>query len=414
MWCRHGTLQSVDPPASVVQDGIAVSFSLNISEGNGRLYPFLALGGDVLAKANQATLSNGTTTSITGLGFGSYRPKAIIFASNNHAAEFGDSPGFIGAPVNIGWGAADGHGNQFSIGGGSIYLGTDERRKRMHNDACLFLLDPYTGNLWWSLSLTSMDVDGFTVSHAAGLGGTPFAYLAIYSPSSDIRCGIATQGDASISLPWRPGGILTMSHGGTSLNAVADDFNMMAGVASDSAQVDPDPWCGQWNHTHMSDADARGSLTRSIASFIEEDSGWSLRARGTVSAWNSDSVSLSWPTNDAAGRLFGYVAFQRTQLDPFLQPVALICPKLISVSAATDVIDDTGQLMLGLASSSGNAVSIGLRDNRAGVGSLNNVSGAVAGMDMYFSGTGTRYNLTSNGIFVPLEQGQQIYRYDHM
>jgi len=409
MWARHGTILAPDPaatyPITQTYDHVEITWEnhLGTDSMEDAIYPFLALGGDMYAKAGQFSLDSDGTTTVTGLGF---RPQAILFATNRQASEYGSTPGGLDVTLCLGMGMTDGT-TQVSIGGAQVYLSANNQREgRMQTDACIFRMD--TGGIVWKASISSLDSDGFTLTNDSTTESV--AYLALASVSGQFKVGTGTQSDTSVAPGFRATGLLTLSHGGTATNTQESDFNFMCGVASDSPQVDSDPWCGQWNHTDGSDTDARASLVNdAVVSFIDESGGWSVKAQATVTSWGG-TIGLNWTVDDSADRLFGWLAFRKTQADRGDQPVALIVPHHVDTTAASDVIDTLGQVSLGFASSTTDDVSIGLRDNRGGVGELNVVSADTAGLSMYFAGADTRFHLGSNGPFVAAFV-PQIYRF---
>lgn len=410
MWCRHGTIVAPDPAASYpltsTYDGVAIKWETHLGADSieDAVYPFLAVGGDVWAKAGQVTLESDGTTVITGLGF---RPKAVIFATNQRASEYSDSPGSPGVTLCLSMGFADGT-SQVSIGGAQVYLSANNDRKcRMQTDACVFRMD--TSGIVWAAALDSLDSDGFTLTHDSTT--ETVAYLALGSPTGRFKVGTGTQSDTTISPGFRVGGLLTLSHGGTAIDTQEDDFHFMSGVASDSPHAgSAASWCGGWNHSNGSDSDARASLVNdAVISWINESGGWAVKAQAEVDGWGG-TIGLDWTVDDAADRLFGWLAFSRTQIDADQQPIALIIPHHVDATAASDVIDTLGQISLGLASSPTDDISIGLRDNRGGVGELNVVSADTAGLSMYFTGADTRFHLDTAGVFTPAFI-PQIYRY---
>lgn len=399
-WARHGRFVAPASTGTNTQESIELNWGATSS---GILFPFLALGGAIRAYAGEATLGSGTSTAVTGIGF---RPNLILFASNEHASEFGSTPGGIAVNITMSYGAWAG-ANQFAISTRALYLGGDVCKKRMTASYCLELFDG--SGPTWRLAGSTMDSDGFTVTHASGLSGKPFGYLAIQCDGAPT-VGTGTQSTTGFNVGFRPCGLLFMSSAVTSLDSSQADWNMGMGVASDSAVASSsNPWCVQFVRKDTSASNARATVNSTgVLSFSDDSGGWSEVARATLSSWDNTGFTLSWPVDDSAGRYFGYVAFRKTQPDSGNQPVALISPQMAEVTSAGTTQSVNGRQTLGLASAPGERVAIGQVDERNS--QIAQISSAKAGMTTYFVGAQYHYQLGSEGAYEPAFV-PQIYRY---
>lgn len=167
-WRVQGAIQSMDA------DGFTVNWSYDDGQGQNEIWEFLAIGGDgISAKVGYYQYSTAGVIPVTGVGF---RPTGLIAWRAEGAFGTLEQPDVYGSPQvafgtvscgSSGVSHADGAAVNPSVSSG--YQRTDK-----------FIVNLSLGGVVVQEStLTSLDADGFTVTHANGGGGGYQPYLAI-------------------------------------------------------------------------------------------------------------------------------------------------------------------------------------------------------------------------------------------
>ncbi len=222
----------------------------------------------------------------------------------------------------------DANGNQWVmttrswVGSGHTNFGGDsvtvQRWSQFHDDECI----AHIGSVQKAASDTvnqlssfvSMDSDGFTINLSAAGHDTPSGhvmtvmYLALKPTSGNVSCGVGTQGDTSVSVGFAPDGMIfgSVQQTNDTLNAV--DCHACVGMAD--GLLNKNAWEGTESSPGTNQACPPSYAYWSSDSVMRfTNTAQTLLARATATL-DGSGASLTWTTDDAAARLFGWMAFQ--------------------------------------------------------------------------------------------------------
>lgn len=340
---RYNAAQAEGNTGEVQATAICYDADINPSgAGGGQHGPTQALflGNRCQTKAGQFNLNSATgNQSVSGLGF-----------SDRGA---GTAPDFVmligGAPVLGGengttmmLGVFDSSSQwvtafrsiRFSgpAGAGGLSPGHIARMSRFRTDACLLHIgaeaygEPTTVNQL--ASFVSMDSNGFTINLTqAGLDSSSHvsvvAYLAVkIDPGhGQIKVGNGVQSDATVAAGFAPNAILFASNQASSTAQTTHAFCVLGATDGSTQRAS---WSGggsETSATHTVLSEGQGYLSSTgVMRFALPNAVLKAEASATLTG---TGANLTWGTNDAAGRLFGWVALK---IDTLGAPLVITQP----------------------------------------------------------------------------------------
>lgn len=251
--------------------------------------------------------------SVTGIGF---QPDCVIF--------LGTHPSIIsqfGGRFSMGMASSDASDQQWALGIAGGYLdgaGSVKRVKAWRPGYCFTVVER-TGTEALRASLSSMDVDGFTLSFDI-VGGwlspthavDEIAFLAL---KGDFLVGVGQVGDDISGAPFQPQGVWVASSRSTKSELVTDAGWQVA----QGAATGPDPQFsmtgGAINNADKTTPGIRSTSYRDIENsltLIKPADAAALAdvaviAQGKWNLFTADGVSWFWTSNDLIRWQYGYL-----------------------------------------------------------------------------------------------------------
>jgi hypothetical protein len=337
---------------------------------NSGTFHLLAFGGtNVQAFAGSIGALGTGSTVVTGVGF---QPDVVIFFSNrlrNHNRSTGEGywPHETYGSYPDGelyWGAADSAGNQWAGGCWSLFYYAWYRWGYWNESACFGVGDPtgFSGHTQVpaACTLVSMDTDGFTLNHDAGLNGWPnLHYMAMKSSTCQMKVGVfeqaLTTGNQDITgLGFNPAALwLSSTFKTSSSNAWQEDFFVhQALLAADGGQM-------QSSFGYLGGNRYNAACTHSPNQTIWTLDHTALKGKATGSLI-TDGFRLNWTTSDGQPRKHGYVAWEADQSFDSTRPKALINAVASGKPEVESVVPyGKGSISLGVASAPFSGFSAG-------------------------------------------------------
>jgi hypothetical protein len=274
----------------------------NLGSPGGNLEGLLLLSGGFLETSVGYTTFGGTGPhAVTGIGF---RPDLILFAHSGHEY-FGDPPILPGNRGVLGFGAADGTSQwcvQARSDGYGAFPSSPGRISRM--SASYVAQESGKG----SISLTSMDSDGFTLNYTSA-NTNIIQYIAIRDPYGRFKVGTGTEGDTSFAPGFKPDAVMFGNSGCTALDS--DQSGCSIGIGACDSQLHQ---YGGWGGGGTTTGNERRYWnTKALPIALHPGGGTpALNAEASVTAFNATTVSLNWTTGGGGGNKFGWIAIKTT------------------------------------------------------------------------------------------------------
>lgn len=299
-------------------DNRAVTVLNNPPSSDYGLLGTLELGNSCQTKIGQFTLNSTTgNQAVSGLGFtdkgAGTAPDFVMF--------------LVGYPLNVinagnggNWmvGVMDASGNQWVLNERTTFFSSIKRFSRMRTDACIlnisaggFGVDTTAAQL---AHFVSMDSNGFTIDlTAAGLSTNGVAstvyYLAVkIDPGSgQIVVGHGAQSDTTVAAGFAPDAMMFFSN--QAVDTTQNTTALATVGAIDQNNVQRCAWSGGLSDNPPPAIDS-GYYYSSTGVITWADPLTQTLLAEASALLTGTGCSLDWTTDDAAGRIFGWVAFK--------------------------------------------------------------------------------------------------------
>lgn len=267
----------------------------------------MIFGGRTLQTAvGDLTFAGTGNTVVTGLPF---QPQLLLIGGTGKTTRGGHAASSGGFQNSFG--AADAHGNQFAVAGGSIWnVSTGNRRVRTINNGCVLQVQP--GNTVGSL--VSFDPTGFTINISAYNGPEFFWWMVFGDTGGDFSVGTFTAGAASITPGFTPDSLFFAGAGNTVYGANEAGIGLAYGAASNPG-LDPGAVARSgWMNAASANVLSSRYWRQGALSWIRHPTGGGFvsEAEADVSSWGS-TCNLNWTKLTASVLKGGYVAFKTSK-----------------------------------------------------------------------------------------------------
>ncbi|MEE9197353.1 MAG: hypothetical protein V3U45_04350 [bacterium] len=306
-------IQGLNPEISAEADLVsfdADGFTLNwvTNEGTQNTIHYVALGGTDLANAKAGDFASNMTAgpqSVTGVGF---QPDIVLFMANRKDT----FPGTEGKPI-LDLGAAVSSTERWAVAqslGGKVTK-VDEAGGFQRTNQSLIVMKKPT-QIEGAYDYISSDPDGFTVDVLnPPTKALKISYLALAGANLNVGLGSFNQptatGPQSISVGFRPVGVLLTSWNRPTNSAGQADGKLSIGAASDIGAGSI--WGGGLDDPPTdSKADSDTNTTKSIR-LADPGVTPALAADAELQSFDAGGFTLDWTTVDATAREVLYWAF---------------------------------------------------------------------------------------------------------
>lgn len=283
------------------------NFTLNVSDAPAAdmTVQFVAFAGVALSvKVGTVTVATGTTEqTFTGVGF---TPKLLILsrgglvtnAANAVAATLGMAMGAVSA-TNAGWTSSLSDRNGQAASDANTLLGSSIHLR----------VPTITGTAGGSLTVTSLDSDGFKLTPSVSFGGnTVVGYVALAGANFSAFAGTDAEKtspgtQAKTGVGFKPQCLLFSSTNGTVIGVSATSIRSSIGVAHGS--TNRSAAASAVDNVNPTNTAVSSSAAKCIQTYVASTN--AVAAEASLSSFDSDGYTLSWSSSSAA-RLFGFVA----------------------------------------------------------------------------------------------------------
>lgn len=289
---------------SMDSDGFTLSWTNLLATG--QIIHYMALGGDDLTNAKTGTFStvtsNTSNIAVTGVGF---QPDCVIFLNTGNTASNSNSNS-----VRAGVGVATSTSSRWSTNWADTdNVGSPSSASYLTTSKCY---GTALTTIQSEGDLVSMDADGFTVSVTTATAGRLFYFLCL--KGGRYYVGTESQATSNTTKVTTGVGFKPVGAFFTGIN-LASPSGTQNGYSVSMGATDGTDEGGVWHgvaHLGVVGNSDTNQYTTDTKSISHNTLPQTNNSSADILSFDADGYTLTWNTNDAVARTFGYLVFGST------------------------------------------------------------------------------------------------------